>query len=90
METESVQRIIDILFPSRASLETQIFPAGEEFPPFTIEEVNRAVHRAQRKATAVGPDNITGRILSTVHLLCPSMLIGLYNQCVRDIAVPVG
>jgi len=89
METESVKRITDVLFPSRVPLDAQNFPAGEKFPPFTIEEVNMAVHRAQRKATAPGLDNITGRILSAVHLLRPSMLIGLYNQCVRDGVVPV-
>lgn len=59
METESVQRITNVLFPSHAPLEAQIFPTGEEFPPFTIEEVNKVVHRAQRKATASGLDNIT-------------------------------
>lgn len=37
---------------------------------------------------APGLDNITGR--STVHRLCPSALIGLYNQCIKEGLVPAG
>lgn len=70
-------RITDTLFPSHAPFEAQIYQVGEEVPPFTIEEVDRVVHRAKWKANAPSLDNITGRILSTVRGLCPSMLIGL-------------
>ncbi|KAL4104789.1 hypothetical protein QTP88_020065 [Uroleucon formosanum] len=44
---------------------------------------------AQRKSTAPGVDNITGRILSLVHRVCPSMLTELYNCCVEEGSVPV-
>jgi hypothetical protein len=90
MTIESVTNITDVLFPTRPSLVARIHPAGEEFPPITIEEVNRAVNKAQRKSTAPGVDNITGRILSSVHRACPSMLTELYNRCTEEGSVPAG
>lgn len=68
MATESVLRIIDALFPSHSPFEARMYPVGvEKVPSFTTDEVDRAVHRAQRKATALGLGNINSRILSTVH-----------------------
>jgi len=90
MTTESVMRITGVLFPTRPPLVAQVHPAGEGIPPITIEEVNRAVHKAQRRSTAPGVDNITGRILSSVHRVCPSMLTELYNRCVEEGSVPAG
>jgi len=88
MDHENVLRITDTLFPLRPPADDQMLPAEAEFPPFTVEEVDKAVHRAQRKSTAPGLDCITGRILRVVHQLRPTMLVGLYNQCVRDGVVP--
>ncbi|CAI6357236.1 unnamed protein product [Macrosiphum euphorbiae] len=76
MDHEDVLRITDTLFPSRLPADAQMLPAELEFPPFTVEEVDKAVHRAQRKSTAPGLDCITGRILRVVHQLRPTMLIG--------------
>lgn len=85
-----MMKITDALFPSRPSIETQFHTAGGEFPLFTMEEVDKAVHKARRKSTTPGIDNITGRILSVVNQLSLTMLTGLYNQCVRDGIVPAG
>lgn len=88
MDPKAVLRITDALFPSCPPADALILPVEVEFPPFSVEEVGRAVHRAQRKSTALGLDCITGRILSVVHKLRPAMLTGLYNQCARDGIVP--
>jgi len=88
MDANAVLRITDTLFPIRPPADAQILPVEVEFPPFSVEEVNKVVHRAQQKSTAPGLDCITGRILSVIHRLGPTMLTGLYNQCARDGIVP--
>jgi hypothetical protein len=90
MECESVRRITDVLFPLHQPMTTQVLQATEMPPPFTIEEVNIAVERAKRKNTAPGMDNINGKIINVVHQICPAMLLGLYNQCVKEGVVPSG
>lgn len=90
MECESVRRITDVLFPLHQPMTTQVLQATEMPPPFTIEEVNIAVERAKRKNTAPGMDNINGKIINVVHQICPSMLLGLYNQCIKEGVVPSG
>jgi len=57
-------------------------------PTFTIEEVNKAVERTKRKNTGAGMDNINGKIISVVHQVCPSMLLGLFNQCINEGVIP--
>lgn len=87
MDRETVLGITDSLFPLHPPMDTHPL-AIEEAPPFSIEEVDRAVHRAQRKNTAPGLDNITGKIIKCVHQICPSMLLGLFNQCIKEGAIP--
>ncbi|KAF0739320.1 Reverse transcriptase domain-containing protein [Aphis craccivora] len=79
MDAQAVLRITDTLFPTRPLVDTQILPVDVEFPPFSAEEVDKAVYRAQ-KITAPGMDGITGRILSAVYRFRPTMLTGLYNS----------
>lgn len=62
----------------------QALQVNEASPPFTIEEVSRAVERTKRKNIAPGMDNINRKIIHAVHQICPSMLLGLFNQCIKE------
>lgn len=89
MERESVQRITDALFPIHPPMTMQALEVDESSPPFTIEKVNKAVKRTKRKNTALGMDNINGKIISFVHQVCPSILLGLFNQCIKEGVIPL-
>ncbi|CAI6362877.1 unnamed protein product [Macrosiphum euphorbiae] len=90
MELESVRRITEALFPVHPPMTMQTLEVNETPPPFTTEEVNKAVERIKRKNTAPGMDNINGKIISVVHQVCPSMLLGMFNQCIKEGVIPSG
>lgn len=88
MAPESVRGITDVLFPHHRPLATRSPIIYEEPPLFSIDEVDKAVKRAQRKNTSPGLDKITGKIVSMVHRVCPSMLLGLFNECIKEGTFP--
>jgi len=90
MERETVRRIADALFPLHPPTTKLALQVNEVPPLFTIEEVGRAVGRINRKNTTPGMDCINGKIISAVHQICPSILLGLFNQCIKEGVFPSG
>lgn len=88
------ENIADFLFPSRPPIDWNQIPIdisiGEEY---NVEEFtpNELVVAANKLPTgkACGPDGIPNEVLSIVVRTKPQILLGVFNQCLRQSVFPV-
>lgn len=88
METETIEKIINGLFPTR---DTDLGPPAEirePPPPVNQEEMEEVVARFKARNKTPGPDGINTRILVAVHRCLPKYLLKLFNTCIQTGSFP--
>lgn len=85
LEHQVLAEVVDGLFPQHPPLD--IAQTDEDgslvMEDFTQEEVDAAVDRFRRRNKAPGPDCIPSKMWGAIHAVCPSLLTGMYNSCLR-------
>lgn len=83
LEPTILTEVIDGLFPQHMPLENAETNDNIEVTDFSQEEVDAAVNRHMTRNKAPGPDYIPSRVWGAVHRICPSLLTGILNKCLR-------
>jgi len=83
MEKETVERIIEGLFPSRDTDVGEPVVCMEAQQPFTHAELEKAVEKIKPRKKAPGPDGINTTILVAVYRCAPNWILDLFNTCIQ-------
>jgi len=84
MDETKMEEIVDTLFlthPERVDLNEG--PAPDDVSFFIEEELRQSAHSLRNKK-APGPDNILSEISKLAVSVCPSLLLDMYNGCLKN------
>lgn len=81
MEKESVEHIVNGLFPRQNTGVGAPVEVMEPYVPLTMAELNIGVERIKSKNKAPGPDAINSAILVALHTIRPGWMLDLFNCC---------
>lgn len=89
LEPQTLRTVVDSLFPFHpARTGPHEETAAGNIDWFSATEVGNALDRTKGKDKAPGPDGISSKILRAVHRIAPNLLLDLFNQCLREGAIP--
>ena len=80
----SMSRIVDALFPAHPIRAEERYAEDlRDVPLFTAAELTEAAS-LMRSGSAPGPDGVPTEVLKVVASTCPSILLNMYNRCLRE------
>lgn len=89
LEPQTLLTVVDALFPQHPAWSAPHEAIDtEDIVWFSESEVAMALERTKCKNKAPGPDGISSKILWAVNKIAPTLLLSLFNQCLREGTIP--
>lgn len=84
MDTETITRIVDTLFPKHPRMTIEYDSQNDEDTNLISKEELLLAIRSLKAKKAPGPDGLPAEILKAVATCNPDLLLNMYNSCLKN------